>query len=174
MAPWIACFVLAFIPLGEAVRPKWTDALDNEPNDDRAQCLRQDNLDIAGGETSQKYILRQVYSPDHANPQTDIYILCEDFVLRRIHALLTIQRVEKNEFEFTLAGPTYDKFRAAGEISQHKPDVGNSALELAVVLWGGGLGGHVQTSLTKYTSTSRESWKFQPGFTSHTILTCLP
>lgn len=127
MAPWIACFVLAFIPLGEAVRPKWTDALDKEPNDDRAQCLRQDNLDIAGGETNQKYILRQVYSPDHANPQTDIYFLCEDFILRRIHAQLTIQRVERNEFEFTLAGPSYDKFRAAGEISQYKPDVGTAS-----------------------------------------------
>ena len=126
MAPWIV-WLLAFIPVGEAVRPKWTDPFDKEPNDDRAQCLRQDNLDIAGGETSQKYILRQVYSPDPANPQNDIYFLCEDFVLNKIHALLTIQRVEKNEFEFTLAGPSY------GEITETRPDVGNSALELAVV-----------------------------------------
>jgi hypothetical protein len=74
-------------------------------NDDRAQCMRQDNLDIAGGdEANHRYILREVYSPSPANPQSDIYFLCEEFEIESINAELSIRRVQRNEFEFELNG----------------------------------------------------------------------
>lgn len=74
-------------------------------NDDRAQCMRQDNLDIAGGdEANHRYILREVYSPSPANPQSDIYFLCEEFEITSINAELSIRRVQRNEFEFELNG----------------------------------------------------------------------
>lgn len=90
-----------------AVRPKLTDLDPDEPlNDDRAQCLRQDNLDIAGGhDASAKYILRAAYSPYPNNPQKDVYFLCESLHIKAIRAEVKIRRVEQNEFEFELAGP---------------------------------------------------------------------
>ena len=87
-----------------AVRPNLGSAFVLK-NDDRVQCMRQDNLDIAGGdEANHRYILREVYSPSPANPQSDIYFLCEEFKITRINAELSIRRVQRNEFEFELKG----------------------------------------------------------------------
>eukprot|EP00438_Fugacium_kawagutii_P032498 Skav233898 [mRNA] locus=scaffold435:301151:301522:+ [translate_table: standard] len=90
-----------------AVRPKFTDLDPDEPlNDDRAQCLRQDNLDIVGGhDANTKYILRAAYSPYPMNPQKDVYFLCENLQIKAIKAEVKIRRVESNEFEFELSGP---------------------------------------------------------------------
>ena len=88
----------------QAVRPSLGSAFVLR-NNDRAQCMRQDNLDIAGGdEAHHRYILREVYSPSPANPQSDIYFLCEEFKITSINAELAIRRVQRNEFEFYLSG----------------------------------------------------------------------
>ena len=101
MALWLlACGLLE---LCTAVRPKLGSLELEEINDDRAQCLRRDNLDIAGGDETH-YILRDYYSPVPANPQNDIYFLCEDLEIASLNADLQIRRVERNEFEFELGG----------------------------------------------------------------------
>ena len=83
-----------------------TAASMREPtNQDRMECLRQDNLDLAGTrDFRERFILRMVLGVNAEDTERDIYLFAEKLHISRLQAELRLTRSGPDAVEFELLG----------------------------------------------------------------------
>ena len=99
LLPWAgSCVRRNLDALGVASTPDPT-------NEDRMECLRQDNLDLAGtNDFGDRFILRKVLGVAADNADSDIYLFAEKLHISQLQADLRLTRTGKDAVEFELLG----------------------------------------------------------------------
>jgi len=98
LLPWIVSSIRGRLDLADPPEevPK---------NEDRLQCLRQDNLDLVGTrDFDERFVVRMVLGVHEQDTDSDVYLFAEKFRFSRVHAELKLTRTGADALEFELVG----------------------------------------------------------------------
>ncbi|CAE7800733.1 unnamed protein product [Symbiodinium sp. CCMP2456] len=98
LLPWIVASIRGRLDLSDPPEevPK---------NEDRLQCLRQDNLDLVGTKDfGERFVVRMVLGVHEDDTDSDVYLFAENFRLSRVQAELKLTRTGVDALEFELVG----------------------------------------------------------------------
>ncbi|CAE7905113.1 unnamed protein product [Symbiodinium microadriaticum] len=99
LLPWIVCSIRGVL------EPEGSDPEEVPKDEDRLQCLRQDNLDLVGtADFASRYILRQVVGVNEDDTESDIYLFADKFRISRVQAELKLSRTGADALAFELVG----------------------------------------------------------------------
>ncbi|CAE7554167.1 unnamed protein product [Symbiodinium sp. CCMP2592] len=99
LLPWIVCSVRGIL------ESEGSDPEEVPKDEDRLECLRQDNLDLVGeADFASRYILRQVLGVNDDDTESDVYLFADKFRISRIQAELKISRTGTDALAFELVG----------------------------------------------------------------------
>ncbi|CAE7245788.1 unnamed protein product, partial [Symbiodinium microadriaticum] len=98
--------LLPWIVFGIRGRLDLSDPPEEVPkNDDRLQCLRQDNLDLVGTrDFGERFVVRMVLGVHEDDTDDDVYLFAEKFRFTRLQAELKLTRTGADALEFELVG----------------------------------------------------------------------
>ena len=81
LLPWIVCSARGIL------ESEGSDPEEVPKDEDRLECLRQDNLDLVGdAEFASRYILRQVIGVNDDDTESDVYLFADKFRISRVQA----------------------------------------------------------------------------------------
>ncbi|CAE7554142.1 unnamed protein product [Symbiodinium sp. CCMP2592] len=98
LLPWIVSSIRGRLDLADPPEevPK---------NEDRLQCLRQDNLDLVGTrDFDERFVVRMVLGVNERDTDSDVYLFAEKFRFSRVQAELKLTRTGADALEFELVG----------------------------------------------------------------------
>ncbi|CAE7773231.1 rngB, partial [Symbiodinium sp. CCMP2456] len=99
LLPWMVCSVRGIL------EPEGSDPEEVPKDEDRLECLRQDNLDLVGdADFARRYILRQVVGVNEDDTNSDIYLFADKFRISRVQAELKLSRTGADALAFELVG----------------------------------------------------------------------
>ena len=149
------------------------------PNADRMECLRQDNLDLAGTrDFAKRFILRKVLGVGADKTESDIYVFAEQLHISVLRAELILAPTGSDEMEFELMGDDiFDKHSDVG-----RADVWISGFEVRtnnnLISWASNLAANREILSQGQTLTSAKKLgavvqNFIREGTNHGIFVCL-